>query len=66
MGLKIIDNKNSNGEIVKDFGHSGSNFAYQSMFRCIPEKKYIEIIMYNHCPKYNKNLRIEAEEILKI
>jgi len=66
LGLIIIDNKNSNGEIVKDFGHSGSNFAYKSMFRCIPEKKYIEIIMYNYYPKYNKNLRIEAEEILKI
>ena len=66
LGLIIIDNKNSNEKIVKDFGHSGSNFSYKSMFRCIPEKKYIEIIMYNHYPKYNKNLRIEAEEILKI
>jgi hypothetical protein len=66
LGLIIIDNKNSNDNAFKDFGHSGSNFAYKSMFRCIPEKKYIEIIMYNHYPKYNKNLRIEAEEILKI
>ena len=31
LSLIIIDNKNSNGEIVKIFGHSGCNLAYKSI-----------------------------------
>lgn len=50
----------------KLFAHDGDNYGYKMHFHCIPENKYIEIIMCNHNPKYFKGLRKETKKILKI
>jgi CubicO group peptidase (beta-lactamase class C family) len=46
------------GEIYgnKLFAHNGNNYGYKMHFHCVPETNYIEIYMFNHNPKYNKNL----------
>ncbi len=59
-GIFISEN---NGK--KLFEHYGNHYGYKIHFYCIPEKKYIEIIMINHNPKYFKNLYSEANKVLK-
>jgi len=56
------------GEIngKKLFAHDGGNYAYKMHFHCVPENKYIEILMVNHNPKINKNVRKEASRILNL
>lgn len=32
------------------FGHTGNNIGYKMIFRCIPEKNYIKVVLSNHNP----------------
>ena len=46
-GIRVLDDKYSNNENKgkKLFAHGGINYGYQMRFHCIPEKKYIEILI---------------------
>lgn len=48
----------------KLFAHGGANYGYKMDFYCVPDKKYIEIVMVNHNPKYFKKIRDMAKKLL--
>jgi len=48
----------------KSFGYDGTNYAYMMHFHCIPEKNYVNIQMFNHDPKYNKDLHKIVKQLL--
>jgi len=51
----------------KLFAHNGDNYGYKMACYCIPENKYIEIVMISHNPKYHilhNNIIKEAKNII--
>lgn len=48
----------------KLFAHDGNNYGYKMHFHCMPEKKYIKILMYNHNPKYHSGFEKDLRKLL--
>jgi CubicO group peptidase (beta-lactamase class C family) len=59
LGMFVNESKGK-----KLFAHEGNNYGYKMHFHCIPEKKYIEILMFNHNPKYHSGFEKELRNLL--
>lgn len=62
-GLGMFIEETKNGRL---FAHNGSNCGYKMNFHCIPKKKYINILLINHNPKYHKGIYKETDKLLNI
>ena len=60
LGMFVNESKGK-----KLFAHDGNNYGYKMHFHCIPQKQYIEILMFNHNPKNHFGFEKELRNLLR-